>query len=51
MLSLYKNKIEILYAPELKLYDFTVYNNKGKFLYHSHVENVEILNQLIQEFK
>jgi hypothetical protein len=51
MLSLYRNKIEILYASELELYDFTVYNNKGEFLYHSHVENVEILNQLIQEFK
>lgn len=51
MLSIYRNKIEILYASELKLYDFTVYNNKGEFLYHSHVENVEILNQLIQEFK
>lgn len=51
MSLLYRNKIEILYASELKLYDFTVYNNKGKFLYHSHVENVEILNQLIQEFK
>lgn len=51
MLSLYRNKIEIMYALEDEVYDFTVYNNKGKFLYHSHVENVEILNQLIQEFK
>ena len=51
MSLLYRNKIEILYASDLKLYDFTVYNNKGEFVYHGHVRNAKILNQLIQEFK
>jgi len=42
---------QIAYAPEFKMYDFTVLNYKDEVIYHYHFSNLKDITKLIQKYK
>ena len=46
-----QTSFQIYYSPELKMYDFTVFNYKKQVIYHYHFSNLKTINKLIQKYK